>query len=73
MKRTSMKVTVDGFEIEIKAKDVETIFQTMNLFSLYAGEAAERYKSIELDGLADTAKKVGDEIFNQLDAAGCYE
>lgn len=45
----------------------------MNLLSILAGEAEERYVQIGMYALANNARRVGKEIFDTLDNVGYYD
>lgn len=74
-----MKLYFEGFEVEIKAKretsgrfnKMETA-EILNLFSIYAGEAAERYKQLGMYALEKEARKNAAIIYEKLDTEGFY-
>ena len=75
-----MKLYVRGFEIDIKARtskeskmnDADAMY-ILNMLSLYATEAGDRFASLHLNGIADEAKLVGKEIYNTLEEKGFYK
>ena len=81
-----MKITLNGYEIEIKAKYTAgglintdrrmNKADTMSLLStvaLWAFEASHRYDGLGLDALGEDASKAGNELHDQLEAAGAFK
>lgn len=75
-----MKIIIDHCEIEIKAKKIgeskynkqETMY-ILNMFSLYAHEAAQRYRKDRLNGIARQAEEVSEMIYDVLDTNRFYD
>ena len=74
-----MKVMINGYEVEIKAKgefaerfNKEDTKAVLNLLSIYASEAANRYEEIEMNALKRIAKEAHKSIFEALDKTGYY-
>lgn len=75
-----MKLIVDGYEVEIKAKrsyetkaTKETTVCFLNGLSILAAEAKERYTRIGANGLASWAGCVSDELYGVCEKAGAYK
>lgn len=58
--------------IYTNAHMVETDHYTMALMSIYAGEAARRYRQMNCEALAKTAEFNADAIFHQLQLVDHY-
>lgn len=73
-----MKLTFDGFEVEIKAKrggsraNKKDTMDMLNRISIWASMASKMYESQGYPANAEAAEKAADEIFYALKAAGCY-
>lgn len=74
-----MKLTIDKFEVEIKAKgffgdryNKKDTIALLNKISLLASRAADYYSETKFDALQDEAKNIGDEIYNFLESIGAY-
>ena len=75
-----MKITIDGCEVEIKAKKIgedkyneEDTMYILNTISVYAHAAAVRYRDVKLNALAKQAEKTAETIYNKLDSKGLYD
>lgn len=74
-----MKIRIDGYEVEIKAKatwgdrtkaNKQDTMDLLNRISIWAMEAAGNPKN---NGIKDLLEKTSNEIYGQLEAAGAYE
>lgn len=74
-----MTVMINGYEVEIKAKgetaerfNKADTMAVLNLLSIYAAEASNRYETISMNALQRNAKEVHNNIFEKLDSMGYY-
>ena len=74
-----MKINYDGYEIEIKAKrtnkaraNKEDTNSIMNLLSIYAHMASERFNETGCPGLSAWAEKLSEEIHKTLEENKYY-
>lgn len=74
-----MKLTIDKFEVEIKAKGIfgdrynkKDTIALLNKISLLASRAAEYYKGTKFEALQDEAENIGEEIYNFIESIGAY-
>ena len=74
-----MTVMIDGYEVEIKAKgetaekfNKADTMAVLNLISIYAAEASNRYETIGMNALQRNAKEAHNNIFEKLDSMGYY-
>lgn len=74
-----MKLTIDKFEVEIKAKGVfgdrfnkKDTIALLNKISLLASRAADYYTETKFDALQSEAENIGEEIYSFLDSIGAY-
>lgn len=74
-----MKLTIDKFEVEIKAKGVfgdrynkKDTVALLNKISLLASKAADYYSETKFDALQGEANDISEEIYNFLDSTGAY-
>lgn len=74
-----MTVTINGYEVEIKAKgetaerfNKADTMSVLNLLSIYAAEASNRYESLGSCALQRIAKEAHKNIFEKLDSMGYY-
>lgn len=75
-----MKVVIDGYEVEIKAKSEYSerynkadTMAVLNTLAIYAGEAACRYSEIGFMALKKRAMKTQDSIVDVLEKAEYYK
>ena len=76
-----MKVMIEGFEVEIKAKaagsgkrmNKQDTMRIMNLLSIWAFEAGEHYRKNGCTALEKGAKETAEVIYKMLEAEGCYD
>lgn len=75
-----MKLTINGYEVEIKAKanynsranKLDTM-HFLNTLSIWASEAARTYRMERCESLEKNANKAADDIYTVLSAAGLYK
>lgn len=74
-----MTVMINGYEVEIKAKgetatkyNKQDTMAVLNLLSIYAAEASNRYETISMNALQRNAKEAHNNIFEKLDSMGYY-
>ena len=74
-----MKFTINGYEVEIKAKspysnrcNKNDTVEILNMISLYAGSAERYWKSQGMNAIAKSAGNVSTEIYEQLKILGVY-
>lgn len=75
-----MKIIIDGYEVEIKAKSAgknrynktDTMF-VLNTLSMLAFEASRSYDNIGCDHLANDARNLANTIYDLLDKNGYYK
>lgn len=74
-----MKLTIDKFEVEIKAKGVfgdrynkKDTIALLNKISLLASKAADYYSDTKFDALQEEANDISEEIYNFLESIGAY-
>jgi hypothetical protein len=76
-----MKFYIDDYEVDIKVKSTlkesrnnkHDAMALMNLISIFAMNAEENYKSYGSYALAQQAHEISEEIYEQLEAMGCYK
>ena len=78
-KGNKMRLTIDKFEVEIKAKGVygdrfnkKDTIALLNKISLLAVRAADYYSGTKYEALQDEAESISAEIYNFLDSIGAY-
>ena len=75
-----MKLNIDGFEVEIKAKmtgndranKTDTMY-FLNKISIWASEAAKHERTEGFITLAESYETAGEIIYDTLEAAGFYK
>lgn len=75
----NMKIIIDGYEVEIKAKkagknrcnDTDTMF-VLNTLTMLAYEASRGYDNAGCNHLANDARNIADTIYDLLDKNGHY-
>ena len=74
-----MKIQINGYEVEIKAKgetaerfNKADTMVVLNLLSIYAAEASVRYETLGLNTLQETARQVNENIYATLEVNGYY-
>lgn len=75
-----MTLKIADYEITVSAKhsfesrkSAKTTESFLNLLSIYAREAADRFKSLNCPAIAREADRIASDIFDALDARGVYE
>ena len=75
-----MKLTINGYEVEIKVKskwnkrtNKADTMAFLNMVSIWAGEAAMYNVHKFGTGYGNTENRASDDIYNFLDANGCYD
>lgn len=77
-----MKITFNGYEIDIKAKyarcgdykmNQADTMAVINMIASWAYEAADHEDRLGLHAIAKTARETGRELYDQLDAKGYYD
>lgn len=76
-----MKFYIDDYEVDIKVKSTfkegrnnkHDAMALMNLISLFAINAEANYRNNGSYALAEQAHEVSHEIYEQLEAMGCYK
>ena len=75
-----MKIIIDGYEIEIKAKSAgknrynktDTMF-VLNTLTMLAYEASYSYDNVGCNSLANYARDIANTIYDLLDKNGHYK
>lgn len=74
-----MKLTIDKFEVEIKAKGLfedrfnkKDTIALLNKISILASNAADYYGNTKYDALQEEANDISEEIYNFLKSIGAY-
>ncbi len=74
-----MKLTINGYEVEIKAKHTyesrvnkKATMDLLNLISIWASAAAKWTEEQSYPALAESYENAGDEIYKVLAAEGLY-
>ena len=75
-----MKITINGYEVEIKAKykasdrmNQKDTMAVLNQISICAGESKYRFQQSGCNRLAETAGEAQHTIFDALDARGYFD
>ena len=75
-----MKIKIGEYEVNISAKNVyserankKDTMALLNFLSICCSEAADHYLETGCHGLSRSANEYGDDIFEALKNAGCYD
>ena len=75
-----MKIIIDGFEIEVKAKKINSdrynkgdTMMVLNKVSLLAFEASRTYEEERVYALADDSRTISETLYNMLKDQGMYD